>query len=257
MDNSLHSNQTRSGQFTHFLSQHWFFGLSLVLGLYVTLPFLAPVFMQIGWNGAGRVIYFIYSWLCHQLPERSFFLFGPKFTYSLAEVQAAWQNTLNPLILRQFIGNPEMGWKVAWSDRMVSMFTSTWLFGLLWWPLRRRLKPLPWWGLVLFLLPMAVDGTTHLFSDLAGLGQGFRDSNAWLASLTQQAFPTSFYVGDAWGSFNSLMRLLTGISFGLGVIWFSFPYLDDAFSPKPQPVTRLTAFSQPKTVGVSHLEDSH
>ena len=257
MDKSLYSSQTGADRLAQFISRRWIFVLSFVLGLYVGLPFLAPVFMHIGWSGPGRVIYFIYSWLCHQLPERSFFLFGPKFTYSLAEVQNAWQNTLNPLILRKFIGNPGMGWKVAWSDRMVSMFTSTWLFGLLWWPLRRRLKPLPWWGLVLFLLPMAVDGTTHFFSDLAGIEQGFRDSNVWLASLTQQAFPTNFYVGQAWGSFNSLMRLLTGISFGLGVVWFGFPYMDEAFSPKLQPVARLTAFSQPKTVGVSPSEDSH
>jgi uncharacterized membrane protein len=252
----MKESQSGLERLAQFISRRWILLLSLVLGLYVGLPFLAPVFMQLGWSGPGRVIYFIYSWLCHQLPERSFFLFGPKFTYSLAEVQNAWRNTTNPLILRQFIGNTAMGWKVAWSDRMVSMFTSTWLFGLLWWPLRRRLKPLPWWGLVLFFLPMAVDGTSHFFSDLAGIGQGFRDSNAWLASLTQQAFPTSFYVGDAWGSFNSLMRLLTGISFGLGVIWFSFPYVDEAFSPKPQPVSRLTAFHMPDSTGASHLEDS-
>jgi hypothetical protein len=35
--------------------------------------------------------------------------------YSLPEIQTAWQETFNPLILRQFVGNPEMGWKMAWS----------------------------------------------------------------------------------------------------------------------------------------------
>jgi len=253
MYNSIKINQSGFARFVQYLGQHWFFLFSLALGLYVSLPFLAPVFMHIGWSGSGRVIYFIYSWLCHQLPERSFFLFGSKFTYSLAEVQNAWQDTLNPLILRKFIGNPAMGWKVAWSDRMVSMFTSTWLFGLLWWPLRRRLKPLPWWALVLFLLPMALDGTTHFISDLSGIEQGFRGSNAWLAWLTQQAFPASFYAGQAWGSFNSLMRLLTGISFGLGLVWFGFPYLDGALSPKPQPVTGLIAFPQPEIASVTPL----
>lgn len=133
-------------------------------------------------------------------------------------------------MLRQFIGNPAMGWKVAWSDRMISMYTATWFFGLAWWPLRRRVKPLPWWGLALFLLPMAVDGFTHFFSDLTGIGQGFRFTNAWLAALTNDAYPTSFYLGDAWGSFNSLMRLATGIFFGIGVVWFAFPYLHRSFS---------------------------
>jgi len=50
-----------------------------------------------------------------------------------------------------------------------------------------------------------------------------------LAILTNHIFPVTFYAGDPWGSFNSLMRLLTGISFGLGLVWFSFPYLDDSF----------------------------
>ena len=208
----------------------WFTLFGVVAGLYVILPFLAPVLMQIGWSLPGKAIYFIYSFFCHQLPERSFFLFGPKLTYSLPQIQAAWQDTTNPLILRQFIGNPDMGWKVAWSDRMVSMFTSIWVFGLLWWPLRRRLPALPWWGLILFLLPMALDGTTHLVSDFWGIGQGFRDTNLWLAALTGNTFPAGFYTGDAWGSFNSLMRLLTGILFGLGIVWFGFPYLGEAFS---------------------------
>ena len=209
-----------------FLSSYWIVPLSILLGVYAGLPFLAPVFMRIGWEAAARGIYFSYSLLCHQLPQRSFFLFGPRLTYSLAEVQNAWQNTTNLLILRQFIGNAEMGWKVAWSDRMVWMFVSTWLFGFLWWPLRRRSKPLPWWGLVLFLLPMAVDGTSHFFSDLVGIVQGFRANNAWMIALTGGAFRSTFYVGDSWGSFNSLARLLSGVLFGLGIVWFGYPYLD-------------------------------
>jgi uncharacterized membrane protein len=208
----------------------WFMLFGVVAGLYVILPFLAPAFMAIGWSSGGKAIYLIYSLLCHQLPERSFFLFGSKFTYSLPEIQAAWQYTINPLILRQFIGNPELGWKVAWSDRMVSMFTSIWIFGLIWYPYRRRLPKLPLWGLVLFLLPMALDGTSHFISDFWGIGQGFRDTNLWLVVLTKNVFVPTFYAGDAWGSFNSAMRLLSGILFGLGIVWFIFPYLDDSFS---------------------------
>lgn len=215
---------------------HWLAPISILLGIYVGLPFLAPVFMHSGFVSAAKVIYFIYSWLCHQLPERSFFLYGSKFTYSLTEIQNTWQNTINPAILRQFIGTPDMGWKVAWSDRMVSMFISMWLFGMIWWFVRRRLKPLPWWGFILFLLPMAVDGTSHFFSDLAGIGQGFRFNNDWLAVLTGHVFRVSFYFGDAWGSFNSLMRLLTGILFGLGIVWYTYPYIDKAFPQKDRSI---------------------
>jgi uncharacterized membrane protein len=185
--------------------------------------------MQIGWKFPADAIYFVYSFLCHQLPERSYFMFGSKLTFSLAEIQNAWQHTSNPFVLRQFTGNIHMGWKVAWSDRMVSMFTSIWLFGLIWWLLRRGLRRLPWWGFVLLLLPMAVDGASHFVSDLAGIGMGFHDSAVWLAVLTNHSLAPAFYAGDAWGSFNSLLRLLTGILFGFGIVWFGFPYLGHAF----------------------------
>lgn len=217
-----------------FLRRYWILPLSIALGIYVGLPFLAPVLMHVGLNGPARLIYFIYHLMCHQLPERSYFLYGSKLTYSLSEIQIAWQNTYDPSILRQFIGNPEMGWKVAWSDRMVSMYLSLWVFGLLWWPIRRHVKSLPWWGLVVFLLPMFLDGTSHLVSDLSGLGQGFRAGNLWLVTLTHQSLPASFYAGDAWGSFNSIMRLLTGVLFGVGVVWFTYPIIASVLGPQAQ-----------------------
>ena len=227
---SIHAVPSNTHPSVQITWPSWIVIFAVLGGVYVLLPLLAPLLMQAGWVLPGKAIYFVYSFLCHQLPERSFFLFGPKLTYTLPEIQNVWQNTTNPLILRQFIGSPEFGWKVAWSDRMVSMFTSVWVFGLLWWLLRRRLPALPFWGLLLFLLPMVLDGTTHLISDVAGIGQGFRDSNLWLAALTGNIFPVHFYAGDAWGSFNSLMRLFTGILFGLGVVWFTFPYIDETFS---------------------------
>jgi uncharacterized membrane protein len=149
--------------------------------------------------------------------------------YSLNDIQTAWQDTLNPLILRQFIGNPEMGWKVAWSDRMVSMYSSLLIFGLLWWRVRQRARPLTWLSLVLFSIPMVLDGTSHMISDLWGLGEGFRYTNEWLARLTNNYFSPSFYIGNEFGSLNSWMRLLTGVLFGAGVVWFGFPYLHTYF----------------------------
>lgn len=211
-------------QVFHMISRHWFEVFLIVYGLWVVLPWLAPVMMNLGWTKTGNTIYFIYSFFCHQLPERSFFLFGQKNMYSLTEIQSMWQNTINPLVLREFVGNADIGWKVAWSDRMIWFYTSIWLFAILWWPLRRKVKPLKWWGFVLFLLPLAVDGGTHMFSDLVGIGQGFRDSNQWLILLTNNVLPASFYAGDALGSFNSWMRLVTGLLAGLGIVWLVFPY---------------------------------
>jgi uncharacterized membrane protein len=211
------------------ICRHWMVLFSVLYGLYVLVPFLAPVFMALGVMPLGRAIYAIYSFLCHQLPERSLFLFGPKIMVPLADIQTNWKVTDNPLILRQFVGNPALGWKVAWSDRMVYMFTSILFLAWIWWIFRSRLPKLSWKGLVLFLLPMAVDGGTHFISDLFGHHQGFRDTNAWLAALTQHFFSPTFYAGDAWGSFNATLRMVTGILFGIGIVWFGFPYLEEYF----------------------------
>jgi uncharacterized membrane protein len=212
-----------------WLSTYWFEAFLTVYGLWVFTPFLAPLFMHIGWGWMGKSIYFIYSFFCHQLPERSFFLFGEKTMYPLPEIQSVWQDTVNPMILRQFIGNENMGWKIAWSDRMISFYTSIWLFAFVWSPFRKRIKPLPWLGFALLLFPLILDGGTHMISDLAGIGQGFRDTNQWLAALTSNALPSSFLIGDALNSFNSWARIGTGLLAGAGIVWFAFPYMEASF----------------------------
>ena len=215
----------------YWLSRHWLLAFIAIWGLINLLPWLAPVFMKAGWEAAGRAIYTLYMFLCHQLPQRSYFLFGERAMYELSEVQAVWQSTNDPLLLRQFIGNGEMGWKVAWSDRMVSLYTGLLLWAALLGPWRRRLPRLPLWGLALVALPLVLDGGTHMISDMVGgIGGGFRYSNAWLASLTDHAFTTEFYVGDGLGSFNSWMRLISGLLFSLGTVWFALPPLEEAFA---------------------------
>jgi len=211
-------------------ARHWLFFVNMLVAIWVGLPWLAPVMMHLGWTSAAKAIYFIYSFQCHQLPERSFFLFGRQAMYSLAEIQAAWQPTNDPFVLRQFIGNFEMGWKVAWSDRMVSMYTSILLGGLLYGLVRKQMNPISLGTFAILLLPMIIDGGTHMLSDLAGIGKGFRDKNIWLQILTNNAFPITFYQGDALGSFNSWLRLITGVLFGVALVAFAFPYINDSFT---------------------------
>jgi uncharacterized membrane protein len=227
---SLSSAHQKPVSLAERLLKNWSLLFVGIYGLWGWTLFLAPLFMHLGWNGAANGIYFVYSFFCHQLPERSYFLFGPKINYSLGSIQAAWMNTVNPLLLRKFTGTAAMGWKVAWSDRMISFYGGVWLFALLWYPLRKRTRSLSWWGLILFLLPMALDGGTHFLSDLAGIGQGFRYTNLWLANLTHFSFSPGFYAGDALGSFNSWMRNITGLLAGLGLVWFAFPYIHESFS---------------------------
>lgn len=211
------------------LRRLWFPAALLVVGLYAGLPWLAPVFMRLGWTQAAGVVYSIYSTQCHQLAQRSYFLFGPKLMYPPAELGIPSEGDFEAL--RAYLGTSAVGWKMAWSDRMTAMYSGLFVSLVVVRMLDRRLRPLPVWALLLVLLPMAVDGGTHFLSDLAGFGQGFRDSNAWLARLTGNLLPAGFYAGDAWGSFNASMRLLSGVLFGLGVAWFAAPRIEASFEP--------------------------
>ena len=213
-----------------WLARHWLAVFNIAWGIFVILPWFAPILMRLGLTGPAQAIYFGYSFVCHQLPERSYFLFGSHVTYPLAQINRVWSGDNNPLTLRRFIGNTQFGYKVAWSDRMVSLYTGMWLGSLAFALVRRRFKPISLLTYALLALPLAVDGTSHLISDLWGIGQGFRDSNEWLAALTNHALPAWFYAGDALGSFNSWMRLLTGLLFGLGTVALLLPYLEQSFA---------------------------
>jgi uncharacterized membrane protein len=125
-------------------------------------------------------------------------------------------------VLRSPVGK----WRV---DGMMSMYGGVWLAGAAYLLLSRlrTMKPISLWTLGLLLLPMVLDGGTHMVSDTGGgLFEGFRYRNEWLSSLTGHALPSSFYVGDALGSFNSWMRLVSGLLFGIGIVLFAFPYID-------------------------------
>jgi uncharacterized membrane protein len=222
------------------LGRHWLAGVNLFLGVLFFLPWLAPVLMKIGATGLGLLIYTAYSPLCHQFANRSFFLFGPQPMYAYTDLLPYAPGANTPLGLKAFVGTAELGYKVAWSDRMVSMYGGVLLGGLVFALVRRRLRAPKWWMPVLMAVPMALDGITHTISDLAGIGQGFRYHNGWLAELTGDLLPKSFYVGNALGSFNSWMRLVTGLLFGLGVAWMLCPALEDAFKQ------RKTAESHPR-----------
>lgn len=219
-----------------FIVKHWLALFLLVYGTWVWLPFLAPVLMHNGWTEAGNALYFMYSFFCHQLPERSLFFFGPQVMYSLDQIGQVW-STQNQLILRQFIGTPEMGWKMAWSDRMISTYGGIWLGGVLWVILRKRVPPLPlvaW--LVIGVLPLGLDGFTHFVNDIVAgsSGQGFRDTNDWLRVLTANAFPAEFYYGNMLGSFNSTARWLTGLAFGITTVFAIFPIIKTAMTETQQ-----------------------
>jgi hypothetical protein len=66
-----------------------------------------------------------------------------------------------------------------------------------------------------------------MFSENSGLG--FRADNAWAVSLTGGALPAWFYEGTTLGSLSWLLRTITGLLFGLGLVWFLFSYFSFRF----------------------------
>jgi uncharacterized membrane protein len=178
------------------IARHWVAVFSLALALYVGLPFLAPVLMQVGLTGPARLIYLIYSPACHQLPDRSYFLFGEQPVYTLEELEQASVLPGSGLLeRRRFIGDETLGWKVALCARDVAIYGAMVVAGIVFALLRGRARRLPLPVFVLFVIPIAVDGLSQLF--------GLRTSNWWL-------------------------RTLTGALFGAGVVWLVYPYIQES-----------------------------
>ncbi len=213
-----------------WVQRHWLLLANTFWGVYSGLPWLAPLFMKLGWTRAARAIYLLYSTQCHQLASRSYFLFGPRSMYTLPELEAAGVAP-TARALRAFVGTPEMGYKVAWSDRMVSLYTTLFLAGLLYALLRDRFPQvrISLRTLFLFQIPILLDVGTHMASDLVGgVVGGFRYDHRWLAVGPLSALPESFWVGDALGSLNWLLRLVTGVLAGWALVWAVYPLLDRA-----------------------------
>ena len=174
------------------LAKHWLLLASLFWGLYAGLPFLAPVLMDAGLTLPARVIYTVYRPLCHQLPERSYFLGGHEHVYTAEELEAAGVE-IHPF--SRDIGNESVGWKIAYCQRDVAIYGSILIAGLIYGLIRRRWREwkMPFRYYLLFLIPMAIDGLLQLV--------GLHESN-WI------------------------LRTITGAIFGIGSVLFAYPYLD-------------------------------
>lgn len=193
-------------QLVQWVSRHWLGVVNLMFLLYVGMPLLAPVLMHLGAETPARVIYLIYRPACHQLPERSYFLFGEAHTYDLTTLpQDGVANARNLLVRRQYIGDPQHGYKVAICERDVAMYGTMFLMGLFFALRRQRLPTLGWRQYILFVLPMALDGLTQLV--------GLRQSD-WL------------------------LRTITGILFGVGTVWFVYPYVAQSMRNATQTLKR-------------------
>ncbi|HWQ04751.1 MAG TPA: DUF2085 domain-containing protein [Longilinea sp.] len=200
-----------------WLSRHYMIVFNLIVFLYVGLPFLAPVLAKSGRIGQAKVIYAIYAPLCHQLAFRSYFLFGDQAIYPLERAnvaglvpyeQAIGADKVNIFEARKFIGNDQIGYKVALCERDIAIYSGFLIFGLLFSLFRMRGKPLNWviW-IVVGIIPIAVDG----FSQLPGLAANLP---AWLP--VRESTP--------------LLRTITGLLFGISTAWFLYPYISESMN---------------------------
>lgn len=214
-----------------WIARHWLAIFNSLVGLFVLGALLAPALMRAGYTGPATTLYTLYGFTCHQLPQRSYFLFGQKLMYPMDKILSAWPGATDFFEQRAILGDPVFGYKVAIANRCSAIYSSILLVGLLFGLSRRQIRPLSLRGVFILSLPMALDGFSHMASELTGLG--FRDTNAWLQVLTQNAFPLDFYVGDAFGSFNWLMRTVTGALFGIALVWMVYPTFRLAFRSRP------------------------
>lgn len=215
-----------------FMSRHWLAGLNLLVLLYVGLPFLAPTLMETGAEQPARWIYRAYSPLCHQLAFRSWFLFGdqPAYPRELAGTQLEPFGQVSGIsesdlyAARAFVGNPEMGYKVALCERDVAIYGGILLAGLAFAFVRGRLKPLPIALWVIFGIgPIALDGFSQLFSGIP------------LAPFTW------FPVRES----TPFLRTLTGGLFGVMNVWMAYPYVEETMAETRALVTAKLKAADP------------
>ena len=202
-----------------WFAHHWLLVFNLLVALYVGGAFAAPVLMHAGAETPARVLYRLYGGVCHQLAFRSWFLYGEQPAYPRASAAppgwASFQEATGldesdrPQTLleaRRFIGNPQVGYKVALCERDVAIYGAVLLFGLLYGLLRRHIKPLP---LALWILigwvPIGVDGFSQILSQAPLHLLPYRESTP-------------------------LLRTLTGFLFGFTLAWFGYPRVDESMA---------------------------
>lgn len=195
------------------IARHWLLLVNLFFFAYVSLPFVAPIFMKFGWTGPAQVVYTIYSPLCHQLGYRTWYLFGEQAHYPREVFQQVTGIDPNDIwAARAFLGTVEIGFKVASCQRDVAIYGAILLFGLVYAlpGLRGKMKPLNWvaW-FALGIVPIGLDGFSQLFSQ-----------------YPYNIFPIFSWIPQREST--PELRSLTGALFGLANAWLALPYLEQS-----------------------------
>lgn len=196
---------------SYFISSRYLLVIQIILFLYAGLPFLAPVMMKAGLPQVAQPIYSMYRLSCHELAFRSWFLFGEQPVYPRATAgvegyisygEATGLNEFDLLTARNFVGNEELGYKIAFCQRDIAIYVAMFAFGIIFALSGRKIKPLPFlvWVLV-GILPIGLDGGSQLLSQVF----------TWIPY--RESTP--------------LLRTLTGALFGFMTGWFGFPVFEE------------------------------
>lgn len=208
-----------------WLTHYWLRIAIVIIGIYVSLPFIAPTLMKIGLPGPASVIYTIYSPLCHQFAFRSIFLYGEQPFYPRDIANTPYRSyeaysAENPNLpdvadptyfgidfwmpARSFVGNEQMGYKTTLCARDVAIYLGLFAGALIYSIpyVRRRLRPIPLWlYFIAGLGPIGLDGFSQLLS--------YPPFELWQVRETAPFF-----------------RVATGACFGLMNAWLGFPYIE-------------------------------
>ncbi len=142
-----------------FLVAHFGLIFTVIIGLLLLAAFIDPILSFLGLDAIAKPLFYSMHLICAQIPSHSFYLFGHQ---------------------------------VCLCERCCAIYGSMFLSGLAFVLTKKRLRGIPWWGLILLSVPMAWDGLTQMF--------GLREST--------------------WE-----LRLITGALFGFALIWFMLPLL--------------------------------
>lgn len=188
-----------------WLARHWLALVNLAALLYMGLPFAAPILMRAGLPLPAQIIYAMYRPLCHQLPYRSWYLFGEQLAYTYDQLAANVGE--EALVPHGYVGDPELGYKVALCQRDTAIYGSILLAGLAY-AMSRRWSPLPFWAYIVFgVVPIGLDGGLQLVTYL--LAYVLPD----LAVTPLESSP--------------LRRVITGTLFGVATVWLVYPRLQE------------------------------
>jgi uncharacterized membrane protein len=210
---SVENTSIRDKRFEAWFNNHY---LQLILGIlliFTCLPIIAPVLMKFGIVFPASVIYWIYGFFCHQLPFRSWFLFGEQPYYPLARAGLISVRSFEssfPLesqgfgIINSIVGNQNIGYKIAICQRDIAIYIFLLAFGFIFTIQKRRIKRIPLWiWLLIGVIPLGLDGLSQYIGNF---------SLPILGIVSRESTP--------------LLRTITGSLFGFLTGWYIFPSLE-------------------------------